>query len=339
MPGVFTPSEVHLDETLTNLSIAHMQSADNFIAPRVFPNIGVEKQSDRYYVWDRDFYNRIGEVELAAPGTESPEISMSVSQDTYYIDPYHLGASFSDQMLANEDTMLNVRSTAANTIVNKFMLKRELDWIESFFAPSVWSTEYAGVAATPSTGEVFHWSDYSNSTPIIDVRNAKRAMWLASSGTSQYNDTVMVMTKDVEDKLLDHPDILARMNTGVTPSNPALADRQLLAQILGVSEILVIEAIQNTAKEGQTKSESFVATKKAALYSRPRAAGLAVASAGYTFTWNGLRNNSGLGLSVLSYDNDYLRMKKIAEKIEVYAGWDMKVTSADLGVFFNTIIA
>lgn len=336
-----TPSEVHVDEVLTNMTIAHMQSADNFIAPRVFPNIPVDKQSDKYYVWDRDFFNRINEVELAAPGTESPEISMSVSTDSYYVDLFHLGASFSDQMLANEDTALNTRSMAAATLANKFMLKRELDFVSNYFAPSVWSTEYTGVANADNdtAAEVTQWDDYTNSTPIVDVRNAKRAMFLASSGTSSYNDVVMVITRDVFDTLMDHPDILARLNGGATTANPAMVNQQRLAELLGVSEILILDAIQNTADEGQTKSESFVATKKAALISRPKAPGIAVASAGYTFTWNSLPSNTGLGTSILSYQNDYLAMKKIAEKIEIYAGYEMKVTSADLGVFFNTIIS
>lgn len=337
-----TPSEAHIDQVLTNMTIAHMQDRDNFIADRIFPNVAVDKQSDKYYVWGRDFYNQIGNVEKAAPGTESPEISLNVSTDSYYVDLFHLGASFSEQMLANEDTALNTRSVAANTIVNQFLLKRELDFISNYFATNVWTTEYDGVANADNdtATEVTQWDDYTNSTPIIDVRTAKTAMFLASSGTSSYNDVVMAITKDVEDTLLDHPDILGRMNTGVTPSNPALADRNRLAQILGVAEILVFDAVQNTAKEGQTKAESFVATKKAALYSRPKSPGLMVPSAGYNFTWNSLPNNSGYGASVLSYTgHDDLMRRKIAEKIEVYAGYDMKVTSADMGVFFNTILS
>lgn len=341
MVGVMTPSEVHIDQVLTNMTIAHMQGAENFIASRVFPNVSVDKQSDKYYVWDRDFFNRINEIEKAAPGTESPEISLSVSTDSYYVDLFHLGASFSDQQLANEDVALNTRSMAAATLANKFMLKKERDFITNYFATGVWTTEYTGVgnADNDTDAEVTQWDDYTNSTPIVDVRTAKRAMFLASSGVSSFNDIVMVMTRDVFDTLLDHPDILARLNTGVTPTNPALVDQQRLAQILGVSEILIFDAIQNTAKEGQTKSESFVATKKAALYARPQAPGLETASAGYTFTWNSLPNNSGLGTNILSYQNDYLAMKKVAEKIEIYAGYDMKVTSADLGVFFNTVLS
>lgn len=339
MPGAMTPQEVHIDEILTNMTIAHMQSASNFVAPAVFPNVPVEKQSDKYYVWDRDFFNRIGQVQKAAPGTESPTISLSVSQDSYYVDAFHLGMEFSDQQLANEDVSLNTRFMGAQTLANSFMLKREQDFIDNFFNAGVWSTEYTGVAATPSATQFINWDDYTNSTPIIDVRKAKTAMHLASSGVSFSNQTIALMTRDVYDALLDHPDILTRINGGATTSQPAQVNKTLLASILEVDEILCFDAVQNTAKEGQARSESFVASNRFALISRPVSPGLGVASAGYTFTWNSLPNNSGLGTSILSYQNDYLSMKKISEKIEIYAGYAMKVTSADLGVYFGSVLA
>jgi len=340
MPGVFTPSEVHVDEVLTNMTIAHMQGAEQFVAPRVFPNIPVDFQSDKYYVWDRDFYNRINEVEKAAPGTESPEISLSVSTDSYYIDLFHLGSLFSEQQLANEDTQLRTRSVAAATLANRGMLKREQDFISTFFGPGIWTTDWAGVASTPTATQFINWDDYTNSTPIVDVRRAKTAMHLASSGVAFGNQIVALMTRDVYDILMEHPDFINRINGGATTGSPAMVNRAILASMFEVDEVLVFDAVQNTAAEGLARSESFVTTNGFALISRPPAPGLEVASAGYTFTWNSLPNNSGLGTSILSYTgHDDLARKKIAEKIEIYMGWDMKVTSPDLGVFFSDVLA
>ena len=45
-----TRGDVHVNKPLTNISIAYMQMAENFIADKVFPNISVAKQSDRYFV-------------------------------------------------------------------------------------------------------------------------------------------------------------------------------------------------------------------------------------------------------------------------------------------------
>lgn len=336
-----TPSEVHLDVPLTNLTVAHLQTESNFIADRVFPNVAVDKQSDKYYVWDRDFYNRIGDVKPLAPGTATETVTMSLSNDSYFVDVFGIAMDFTDQMLANEDTQLQSRQMGAATLVNKSRLKKEVDWLTNYFTAGVWTTEYTGVANADNdtAAEVTQWDDYTNSTPIVDVRNAKRAMHLASGGAAASNDIVAVATRDVFDTLMDHPKILSRINGGATTANPALMDQVRLAQILGVSEVLVVDSIQNTAKEGLAEALSFTATKKFALYSRPRTPGLMVPASGYNFTWTSLPNSSGYGISVMSYVNDYLRMNKIAEKIEVVMGYDQKVVSADMGVFFNTILS
>lgn len=336
-----TPNDVHLDVPLTNLTVAHLQSGDNFIADRIFPNVPVAKQSDKYYIWDRGFYNRIGEVKPLAPGVESETVTMSLSNDSYFIDPYALAMDFSEQMLANEDMQLQTRQMGVNTLLNKMRLKKEIDWLAAFFATGVWTTEYTGVANADNdlATEVTQWDDYTNSTPIQDVTTAKTAMFLASGGASSMNQTVMAMTQDVFDTLMNHPDILGRLDGGATVRDTALVGEAKLAQILGVSEILIVRSIQNTAKEGLAESLSFTATKKAAIYSRPVAPGLMVPASGYTMTWNGLPNANPFGLAVRSFTGEYLAIKHIAEKIETVMGYDHKVVNADMGVFFNTILS
>ena len=48
-----TPSDVHVNAPLTNVSIAYMQDQTDFIADKAFPGIPVKKQSDRYYSYDK----------------------------------------------------------------------------------------------------------------------------------------------------------------------------------------------------------------------------------------------------------------------------------------------
>jgi hypothetical protein len=69
---------VHIDQPLTNLTLAYVQSQENFIADKVFPTIGVQKQSDKYYIYDRDNMNRTGDVQKLAPRTEVNRIGMSL---------------------------------------------------------------------------------------------------------------------------------------------------------------------------------------------------------------------------------------------------------------------
>ena len=49
---MLTPSQVHIDAPLTNLTLAYLQSQDTFIADKVFPTVDVQKQSDKYYKYN-----------------------------------------------------------------------------------------------------------------------------------------------------------------------------------------------------------------------------------------------------------------------------------------------
>jgi hypothetical protein len=44
---MLTASQVHIDQPLTNLTVAYLQSQDNFIADKVFPNVPVDKKTNK----------------------------------------------------------------------------------------------------------------------------------------------------------------------------------------------------------------------------------------------------------------------------------------------------
>ena len=163
-----------------------------------------------------------------------------------------------------------------------------------------------------------------------------QAVQLKSGG---FKPNVMVVGKQVRDKLINHPDILSRLNGGATVTNTALVTDAKIAEIFGVEEFLVMETVQNTAAEGLTEVNSFIGGKVAGFFYRPKAAGLMVPSAGYTFTWNEHDNASGFGIDIRSYVGDFLRVDGIAELLEANLAYDMKVVSADLGAFIDTVIA
>ena len=332
---MLTPSSVHVDAPLTNLTIAYLQDQNNFIADKVFPNVAVAKKTDKYYIYDRENFNRV-DVQARAPRTKAPRVGLTVSTDTYSTDVYSLSTDFDFETLANEDAALNIRSAGAQMLTYQLLIDREKKWATSFFGTGIWGTNYAGVASSPSSVQFIQWSDYTNSTPITDITTARRAMMLKSGG---FKPNKMVVTRDVRDTLINHPDILARLNGGATVTNTALVTDAKLAEIFEVSDFMILDAIENTAKEGLTESNAFIADKKAALYYAPASSGLMVPSAGYNFTWNELSNASGYGIDIRSYTGDFLRVEGIAELLEVNMAYDQKVIGSDLGVFFTTALA
>lgn len=324
---LLTPSNVHIDQPLSNLTLAYVQEQTNFIADKVFPTVGVQKQSDKYYIYDRANMNRAGDVKKLAPRTEVNRIGQSISNDSYFADVYGLGMDFDEQTLSNEDAMLDIRSAGATTLVNRLLIHREEQFAASFFAAGIWGTD-----ATPLN----LWSDYTNSTPITDVTTARRTMQLKSGG---FKPNTMVIGKEVRDILINHPDILARLNGGATVTNTALITDAKLAEIFEVENFYVMEAVKNTGAEGLAESNAFIGGKNALLVHTPRTAGLMTPAAGLTFAWNNIPGVSNLGVTVESFSDDALKRQQVAEHIQVKMSYDMKVVGADLGYFFEDVIA
>lgn len=324
---LLTPNSVHIDQPLTNLTIAYVQEQSNFIADKVFPVIGVDKQSDKYYIYDRDNMNRTGDVKALAPRTEVNRIGMSLSTDSFYADVYGLGMDFDQQTLANEDAALDIRAAGATTLTNRLLIHREEQFATNFFAAGKWGTD-----STPSN----LWSDYTNSTPITDVTTARRTMQLKSGG---FKPNTMVVGKEVRDQLINHPDILARLNGGATVTNTALITNAKLAEIFEVENFYVMEAVKNTSVEGVAESNAFIGGKHALLVHGPQNGGLMTPMAGATFAWNNLQGVNNLGVTVESFSDDALKRQQVAEHIQVKMSYDMKVTGADLGYFFEAVVA
>jgi len=324
---LLTPSAVHIDQPLSNLTLAYVQEQTNFVADKVFPVVGVQRQSDKYYIYDRANMNRSGDVKKLAPRTEVSRIGMAISNDSYYADVYGIGMDFDEQTIANEDAMLEVRAAGAQTLINRVLIEREQQFASTFFTAGAWSTD-----VTPAN----LWSDYSLSTPITDVTTARRTMQLKSGG---FKPNTMVVGKEVRDILVNHPDILARLNGGATVSNTALITDAKLAEIFEVENFYVMESVANTAAEGLAEVNGFIGGKNALLVHTPRSSGLMTPAAGLTFAWNNIQGVNNLGITVESFSDDALKRQQVAEHIQVKMAYDMKIVGADLGYFFEAVVA
>ena len=102
-----SPSDVHNDAPLTNISIAFSQKAENFVAGQVFPMVPVSKQSDIFYEWDRNnFY--ADQMERRAPATESAGGGVELTTNSYRCDVWALHKDIDDQTRANSDTVISM---------------------------------------------------------------------------------------------------------------------------------------------------------------------------------------------------------------------------------------
>lgn len=320
--------DVHVDKPLTNIAIAFAQNPDMFVADRAFPVVPVSKQSDLYFTIPRGAWFR-DEMEKRAPGAESAERTHTVSNDSYVCDVWALHENLADQIRANYDSPLQPEREITEGLSQAGMIRKEKAWAATYFVTGVWTTEYTGVdSATPGASQVGRW-DRADSTPIEDVRTGKRDVHKLTG----FRPNKLIVGREVYDALLDHPDIVGRLDRGQT-TGPAIVMRQNLAALFELDEVLVMDSVENSATEGATDSFAFIGGKNALLCYAAPAPGLYVPSAGYTFSWTGLMGAGALGM----------RMKRIrmeereADRLEIQMAFDQKLVSADLGCFFLTVV-
>jgi hypothetical protein len=328
-----TARAVHVDQPLTNISIAFLQNASNFVASQVFPNIRVQKQSDVYYTYDRGFFNR-NQARLRAPATEAAIAGFGLSTDSYAAKVVSLKTQMAWQVMSNADTPVQLERANTELLLHQMLIEKEVDWASKYFAGSVWGTNYTGVASSPTTTQTIQWSDQTSGDPIGDIRQAKTDM-LERTG---FGPNTMVVSQRVLDALVDHPDIVDRIkySGGVGNQNPAVTSEQALSQLFAIPRILVMRAIQNTAAEGDANVHSFIGGKSALLTYVAPTPGLMTPSAGYTFTWSGYQGASNeFGISVERRERDLIK----ATEIESEMAYVHKLVSSDLGVYFGSIVA
>lgn len=322
------PTQVHIDTALTNMSVAYIQTADKFISDKVFPVVPVQKQSDRYFVYKKEDWFR-DEAEERAPGTESAGGGYDIDNTpTYFCRKYAYHKDVTEEDRTNADAPLNPDADATDFTTQKLLLKREVLWASRYFVSGVWGTEYAGVAASPVTGQVLRWNDV-NSTPIDDVDRARTTV-LELTG---HEPNTFVLGVHVFNALKNHPQILDRIK--YTQRGVITVD--LLAAILEIDRVFVAKAIKNVAPRGANANMQFVFGKHALLcYAAPKP-GIKIPSAGYTFAWTGLLGAGAYGNRILRIPMPWLGQG--TERIEGEMAFDQKVIAPDLGVFFNGVVA
>ncbi len=318
-------SDVHVNGPLTNISLAFMQNTSAFVAAGVFSNIPVMKQSDLYFTYDRGEFNR-DEMQERAPATESAGGTYTIGEDNYFAKTYAYHRDIPDMVRANADSPISLDREASLYLSHKALLNRERNWVAKYFVTGVWTNEEVGVASSPTPGTDFIYWDSDDGTPIEDVRRARRTV-LESTG---FMPNVMVLGRPVYDALLDHPDIIGRLDRGQTPTGPAIANREALAALFELEEVMVMDAIYNSAKKGQTASHSFIGGENALLCYRAPAPGIMTPTAGYTFSWTGLFGAGAQGGRVSRFRLDAIK----SDRVEIELSYDQKLVSADLGFFF-----
>lgn len=316
-----TPSALHVDSLLTDISVAFIQSSTKYVANRVFPTVPVAKKSDLFATYSTADFLR-DEFEERHAGDEAVTIGYRTGTDNYVATEWAAQHAIDDQVRANADSPFRPEQDAVEMLTQKLMIKREVEWVTNFFSTGdIWTGSSDGADLVGGT-DFTQWSNAA-STPIEDVHSQ---MARIESNTG-FLPNKLVVNRDVWFDLKNHPDIVDRIKH--TSRDAVTTD--LVARLLGIDEVLITAAVRNTRGEGLDHSGSYVGSDEALLVYAAPSPTLLAPSGGYTFQWTGLLPGANQGMAVERYRQE----ERVSDVVRLRAAWDQKVVSSALGVLFS----
>lgn len=310
-----TQGDVHVNKPLTNISVAWIQSQDNYISTKIFPLVPVSNQSDLYYEFDRGDFLR-DEAQLRGESSESAGSGFKLSTTPYSCKVEAFHKDIDDKTRANADGALTFDRAATAFVSQKMAIRRERRFATTYFTTGVWGTDI-----TPGT----LWSAAA-STPRADVDTGKATV-LAATG---FEPNTLLVSYAVFLKLRSNPDVRDQFKYVSADS----IDEAMLARYFGVKNFYVARAVYNSALEGAAATGVAMFGKHALLCYIPDAASILSPAAGYTFAWTGYTGSVD-GIRIKKF-----RMENLAsDRIEGEMAYDFKVVGSSLGYFFNGCIA
>lgn len=274
---------------LENMSVLALQAESDFVAGRMFPLVQTNNKAFEYFKFKGLNKNS---AKLRAPGTPVELADWDVETGAGICKNYATGQKLPAEMVSSHTS---AEEAAIRKVARAMLINREVRCADYFKAAAGW-IDITGVSGVPTADQVKQYNDAA-STPINDMQTlAKR---LLKAGARKPNK--IVLGADVAIALQNHPTIIGRLNNGQT-SGFATASLDYLAQAFGVEEVLVADAVYDTAAEGATENNNYILNSKGIwLGYVNKAPTLWETSAGYRFAWTGHMDNNAEGVRTKKY--------------------------------------
>lgn len=140
--------------------------------------VKVDKESDKYYVWDRADTFRVHD-DLLAPGAVAKTIEFGFSKDNYYAEEYGLRTRILWRDMNNADSVLRLEMNKSRKLVDSLMLGREKRVAAKTTALASFAS---GLSVTKSGTAQWDNAGYTGD-PIQEIDAMKEAVRKASGMT------------------------------------------------------------------------------------------------------------------------------------------------------------
>lgn len=232
---------LHINQALSNISVKYTNN--EFIAGQILKEVPVKKESDVYYIYNRDF--KIPET-LRADRSPASMHSWSVSTSTYNLNEHALADIVTDRERRNMDSPLQADIDTVENLTDKIMLRQEYEVSKLLFTTTSWGNNETIVTATS-------W-DYAAGTatslPIQDMLSATSSILMRGG----IRPNTLVLGWDTFVVLKENQNVYDRIKY----VERALITPELLASVFDVEKVFVGTAVYDSAADGITESMGYV---------------------------------------------------------------------------------
>lgn len=286
--GQHNIKNTHYDQFLTNISVSYTDTSQ-YVGELVVPTVDVQKQSDKYRVFDYQDHMIADDDIRRAPGTVATEMRTGWSEDAFYAEGYAKRYALYDEEIANadEDALFNLKEMAAKQVKAKLLLHKELNTAQLMTNPNNFHADLRVSTGTTSTADVIKWSDYENSDPMKDIFKLREKQ--ERLGGMDMN--TLVLSKPVYNILKFHPKLKATL-AGFT--SPEMVSDDAIKQLLGIDNLIIANGRKATSGQrrvGQGGMTNYIWGNNAVLMYLPKSAGRDIPAAAYTFQWTNPQAN------------------------------------------------
>lgn len=296
--------QLHVDRLLSNISVKYQ--SNEFIAMKIFPEVPVMKDSDKYRIYAPNF--RVPETKKANKGV-AREHYFEASTATYILEDHALKDYITQDDIDNFDEA-DLRADTTEELTDTILRRLEKS-VCDLFTSSNWSLNTSLAATAVWTLDTVA----SNPLPIVDTAMSsvlRNSGYMPNYGVISYGGYVGAK---------NHQSVVDRIKYTQT----AIISEQLLGTLFGVSEFYVSKAQIDTSDLGRTSTVSSIFSDAAFFGYKPPRATPKAPSAGYIFRKN------------VPMVRRWFDEEREAEGIQVRLKYSAKIVSSLSGYLINNI--
>lgn len=263
------PSDLQgFDPILTNLAIAYENPA--FVAESLFPTVPVAKESGQFFVLDpsRDRFRVYDDIR--APRARAALVEWATSKQNYLAEEHAIAAAVDDREKSQAIDPLQPEQEAVQSATDAIHMGRESE----VAVLATTSGTYPGANVVALAGGA-RW-DTATGDPVSDVETGKEKI----RSVIGRRPNTLILPSAVYAKVRLNPTVTDRIKyTSLGVLTPAL-----LSQLWDIENVVVADAVQNTAALGQTAVIGDIWGKNVVLAFVNKTPAVRSLSFGYTFS-------------------------------------------------------